>query len=173
MQQVLELPAVVNLAVLTSSVWTTPLSRSTPICAFVGPTVPPDPSADPPHFRNTRRSFFVLVISGSRAPCQRPIAQQDTALAQVRVHRFEDGARRVVSFQQVVEVEDRVLRALDAPLALRSLRTVRDRIVAQLQPGEATHRVAVVEVLHYNRSTGPIAIPSAAGSDSAYHCWRQ
>ena len=68
----------------------------------------------------------------------------DPLVGQVPIHLGADRLGQPVSLHQVPEVEDRVLLAYAAPLAPRSLRTVRNTVVAELDAREVPHGVAVI-----------------------------
>lgn len=68
---------------------------------------------------------------------QRARAQRDALVHQMRVHLRKDRFRQPVPLQEVAEVQDSGL--------------VRDPVVAQLDPGKAPHRLAVIERLFRHR----------------------
>ena len=64
---------------------------------------------------------------------QRARAQRDAIVGQMRVHMRKERLGQPVPLQQVAEVEDGDL--------------IEDAVIAQLDPGKAAHRLAVIQRL--------------------------
>ena len=69
----------------------------------------------------------------TRRVTQRARAQRDAIVGQMRVHMRKERLGQPVPLQQVAEVEDGDL--------------IEDAIIAQLDPGKAAHRLAVIQRL--------------------------